>query len=164
MNFEDRRNSIVKVFANYLYGHLVPLSFDASGGGWTDWANLVRHFAESLQHPKNKLKYDTKQEIERLQDEMADFSETVHTSRFFPVVPYFKEKLYYSMKDLYEELNWNMSTKLIKFLLKDQLQHEHSLDSCDIKKQITISKEAHLKNVESEYLFKTYEILSGNLI
>lgn len=159
MNLEDRSDVIVKVFARYLYGHLMPLSFDC--GGWNDWANLVRRFAESLQHPKNRLKYDIQHEIERLQDEMVDFSKTVHTSRFFPVVPHFKEKLYYRFKDLCDELSWTMSTKLLKFLIPDHIE-QNNLITSDIKEQITVSSEdAQLKNVESKYLFKTYELLSG---
>ena len=163
MNLEDRRDSIVKVFARYLYAHLyVPLSFDASRGGWDDWANLVRRFAESLQHPKNRQKYDMQHEIERLQDEMVDFSKTVHISRFFPVVPRYKEKLYYRIKDLCDELSWTMSTKLFKFLYTDHVEQKNVITS-NIKEQITMSEDAQLKNVESEYLFKTYEILSGNI-
>ena len=162
MNIDDRRECIVKVFSRYLYGHLLPLSFSASNGGWTDWANLVRRFSDSLQHPRNIKKYDFKSEIEKIQEEMVDFATTSHSSRSYPVVPYFKERLYHRLRNLFEEVSWPMSNKLITYLLEDKVdavtralsnKNESSEDYEDVQ----------MINVESEYLFKTYEILHGKV-
>ena len=162
MNIEDRRECIVKIFSKYLYGHLIPLSFHASNQGWSEWANLIRRFSESLQHPKNRQKYNMQNEIERLQNEIVYFATTSHKSRFFPVMPYFKEKLYHGIKELFDELWWTMSDKLIKFLLEDAVDritkippilNDANEGSTDIK----------MTNKESEYLFKTYEILNGKV-
>ena len=162
MNIEERRECIVKVFARYLYGHLLPLSFSASNGGWTDWANLVRRFTDSLQHPRNLKKYDFRNEVEKTQEEMVDYATISHSSRCYPVVPYFKERLYHRLKDLFEEVSWTMSNKFVTFLLEDKVEvvtkmlpnkNESTDDYEDIQ----------MVNVESEYLFKTYEILHGKV-
>ena len=162
MNIEDRRECIVKVFSRYLYGHLLPLSFSASNGGWTDWANLVRRLSDSLQHPRNMKKYDYKSEMEKVQEEMVDFAMENHSSRTYPVVPYFKERLYHKVKELFDELSWTMTNKLTKFLLEDKVEdvtrilsngNEYTKDIEDIQ----------LVNVDSEYLFKTYEIVHGKV-
>ena len=162
MNIEERRECIVKVFARYLYGHLLPLSFHASTGGWTDWANLVRRLSDSLQHPRNRQNYDFKREIENLQEEMVDFATTTHTSRFYPVVPHFKEKLYHQVKALYDELSWTMSNKLIAFLLEDKVELITSGLSEKNKSDKNL-EDALMINEESEYLFKTYEIVHGKV-
>ena len=163
MNLMDRRDSIIKAFAGYYYGHLVPLSFCGSGGGWSDWANLVRRFSESLQHPKNRLKYNMQQEIESLQNGMVEFSKNIHTSRFFPVVPHFREKFFYKFKNLCVELSWTISTKLASFLLGDCVEKNDSMVPLINEQDAPLEQEVRIKNVHSEYLFKTYEILSGKI-
>ena len=156
MNIEDRRDCIVKVFARYLYGHLKPSSFHVSNGGWSDWANLVRRFAESLEHPKNKRNYDEHHEIERLQNEMVQYASTVHQSRFFPIEPYLKEKLYHKIKELFDDLNWTISAKFQYFMLYDK--DEKKIGKTNTEPLFDVGQ---MLNEESEYLFKTYEILEG---
>ena len=161
MNIEDRRECIVKVFSRYLYGHLLPSSFHSSNGGWIEWANLIRRFADSLEHPKHKQHYDARNEIERLQCEMVDFATKLHTSRLFPVVPYFKEKLYHQIKSLFEEIYWTMSQKLIMFLLQNNFE-KITATKCSTNETPESSQDLNITTTESEYLFKTYEILQGN--
>ena len=85
MNIEDKRDCRVKVFARYLYGHIIPSTFNTSNGGWCDWANLVRRFADFLEHPKNIKSYDMQNEIERRQEELVEFSKnTVSLVKFKP--------------------------------------------------------------------------------
>ena len=162
MNIEDRRNCIVKVFSRYLYGHLLPLSFHASNGGWSEWANLIRRFSDSLEHPKNKKHHNMKDEIERLQNDMVEYATTLHKSRCFPVMPYFKERLFHLIKELFDEIWWVISPKLIKFLLEDNVDRITTTIST-IKDENKSLKPAEMINKESEYLFKTYEILDGKV-
>ena len=162
MNIEERRECIVKVFARYLYGHLLPLSFHASNGGWTDWANLVRRFSDSLQHPRNRQKYEFKSEIEKVQEEMVEFATKSHSSRVYPVVPHFKERLYHQLKALYVELSWTMSNKLITFLLEDKVEPITSRLTDPAESEGSL-EDILMINEESEYLFKTYEILHGKV-
>ena len=162
MNIEDRRDCIVKFFSKYLYGHLLPLSFHASNQGWSEWANLIRRFVDSLEHPKNKKHYNMQHEIERLQNEMVEFATTLHKSRFFPVMPYFKEKLYHGIRELFDELWWTMSDKLLKFLLEGNVDRITKMPSI-INDATEGSKDIQMINKESEYLFKTYEILNGKV-
>ena len=162
MNIEDRRECIVKVFARYLYGHLLPLSFSASNGGWTDWANLVRRLSDSLQHPRNMKKYDYKSEMEKVQNEMVDFATESHSSRTYPVVPFFKERLYHKVKELFDELSWTMTNKLTKFLLEDKVDDVTRILSNGNENAKDI-EDVQLVNVDSEYLFKTYEIVHGKV-
>ena len=163
MNIEDKRDCIVKVFARYLYGHIIPSTFNTSNGGWCDWANLVRRFADFLEHPKNIKSYDMQNEIERLQEELVDFSKNTHKSRCFPVVPCLKEKLYYRIKELFEEINWTISSKFLNFLLEDNVE-EISRRASTARINSDTSDIVELVNSESEYLFKTYEILQGMLL
>ena len=163
MNIEDKRDCIVKVFARYLYGHIIPSTFNTSNGGWCDWANLVRRFADFLEHPKNIKYYDMPNEIERLQEELVDFSKNTHKSRYFPVVPCLKEKLYYRIKELFEELNWTISSKFLHFLLEDNVE-EISRRASIARINSDTSDNIELVNSETEFLFKTYEILQGMLL
>ena len=163
MNIEDKRDCIVKVFARYLYGHIIPSTFNTSNGGWCDWANLVRRFADFLEHPKNIKYYDMPNEIERLQEELVDFSKNTHKSRYFPVVPCLKEKLYYRIKELFEELNWTISSKFLHFLLEDNVE-EISRRNSIARINSDTSDNIELVNSETEFLFKTYEILQGMLL
>ena len=163
MNIEDKRDCIVKVFARYLYGHIIPSTFNTSNGGWCDWANLVRRFADFLEHPKNIKSYDMQNEIKRLQDELVDFSINTHKSRCFPVVPCLKEKLYYRIKELFEELNWTISSKFLHFLLEDNVE-EIGRKASIARINSDTSDNIELVNSETEFLFKTYEILQGMLL
>ena len=163
MNIDDKRDCIVKVFARYLYGHIIPSTFNTSNGGWCDWANLVRRFADFLEHPKNIKSYDMLNEIERLQEELVDFSKNTHKSRCFPVVPCLKEKLYYRIKELFKELNWTISSKFLHFLLEDNVE-EISRRASIARINSDTSDNIELVNSETEFLFKTYEILQGMLL
>ena len=163
MNIDDKRDCIVKVFARYLYGHIIPSTFNTSNGGWCDWANLVRRFADFLEHPKNIKYYDIPNEIERLQEELVDFSKNTHKSRYFPVVPCLKEKLYYRIKELFEELNWTISSKFLHFLLEDNVE-EIGRKASIARINSDTSDNIELVNSETEFLFKTYEILQGMLL
>ena len=163
MNIDDKRDCIVKVFARYLYGHIIPSTFNTSNGGWCDWANLVRRFADFLEHPKNIKSYDMLNEIERLQEELVDFSKNTHKSRYFPVVPCLKEKLYYRIKELFEELNWTISSKFLHFLLEDNVE-EIGRKASIARINSDTSDNIELVNSETEFLFKTYEILQGMLL
>ena len=67
------------------------------------------------------------------------------------------------IKDLFEELNWTISSKFLHFLLEDNVEEINRRTSMARINSET-SDIIELVNSESEYLFKTYEILQGMLL
>ena len=94
-------------------------------------------------------------EIESLQDGIVDFCKNIHTARFFPVVPHFRVKLFFRLKELCVELSWTISATLCNFLLGEHVEDSTSL--------MMLRNDDAFDYVQTEYLFKTYEILRGNV-
>ena len=100
--------------------------------------------------------------LEKVQEEMVEFATKSHSSRVYPVVPHFKERLYHQLKGLYVELSWTMSNKLIIFLLEDKVEPITSMLTDPAESEGSL-EDILMVNEESEYLFKTYEILHGKV-
>ena len=160
MNLSDRKEAIIRCFARYYYGHLEPISFDGLQGGWSDWASLIRRFAESIVNPRKEVEFDVRYEIEKLQNDIVHYATTIHQSRFFPVVPCFKEKLFSKLKELFAEVGWVISSKLCDFLLTANVNAVLDKEA-EVETHTQHKEKNDIGDGQSEYVFKTYEILSG---
>ena len=93
-------------------------------------------------------------EIESLQDGIVEYCKNNHTARFFPVVPHFRVKLFHRFKELCVELSWTISATLCNFLLGGNVEDNNLM---------TTPIDDAFDYVQTEYLFKTYEVLCGKV-